>query len=631
MKLEWKNIDIEVVNHNKRYKQKRIKLVSNACGHASEGLLAIMGPSGSGKTTLIKALAGRLPSNSSSTGIVMLDGVERDVETWVNIVGYVDQDDAIYNTLTARETVTYAAKFRLKNRSINISDKVEGLFKKLAITHILDCKMSNLSGGERKRVMIAVELITDPKIIFLDEPTSGLDNNTTVKIIKLLKELSKEGRTILFTIHQPDDITAEEFDEILLLSQGRSVYMGNMKNCEQHLISHGFVKEDRETFSNFAMKVLNVEPGLYHETDESGRMDALVDEVKKRYDFNANEKFNKTSNDYYVDLAPNFYHIVLLFKRRCKLELFSKKNIVTVLIGVISTCLILYLVRVVTNMQSKFNKEIEAEFQNVVAKIPRHLRGKSVKCVQDSMKTGSVLILGIFVGFQVAIIPLLTGMAFNGEHDKVRREVAVHTYSVSSYYFAVFIFEFLRHLILFIFFAVGVRIITGDVFDFMAILTSFLMFLATITAYLFCGSIMRGMKKIILVFGTFLILNAFPFALIVVAAKIGKKITKKFLLAYLLDLTPNYVLGACSYILKQEKLLEDYPELKLVANVHTDDQENVIITSLKEYKSLLVGIELSVMFNYLFGGALIVLYAILCIMMLSIHLKPDFRMQLNKK
>ncbi|ELA46887.1 hypothetical protein VCUG_01661 [Vavraia culicis subsp. floridensis] len=631
MKLEWKNIDIEVMNHNRRYRQKRIKLVSNACGHAKEGLLAIMGPSGSGKTTLIKALAGRLPSDSSSTGIVTLNGVERDVETWVDIVGYVDQDDAIYNTLTARETVTYAAKFRLKNRSINITEKVEGLFKKLAITHVLDCQMSNLSGGERKRVMIAVELITDPKIIFLDEPTSGLDNNTTVKIIKLLKELSKEGRTILFTIHQPDDITVDEFDEILLLSQGRSVYMGSMKNCEQHLISNGFVKEDRETFSNFAMKVLNVEPGIYHETDESGRMDSLVNEVKERYNFNASEKFNKTGNDYYVELAPNCYHIMLLLKRRCKLELFSKKNIVTVLIGVISICLILYLVRVVNNMQSEVAKEIETGFRDGTRKLPKDLRGKSIKCIQDGMKTFAVMILSIFVGFQVAIIPLLTGMAFNGEHDKIKREVSVHTYSVSSYYFAVFIFEFLRHLVLFIFFAVGIRIITGDIFDFMAILTSFMMFLATITAYLFCGSILRGMKKIILVFGSFLIINALPFAFIVVMAKMSKKITKKFLLAYLLDLTPNYVLGACSFIARLEKLLKDYPELELLEDMIADDQESFTVSSLKEYKSLLMGIELPVACNYLFGGGMIVLYAVLCIMMLSIHLKPDFRMRLNKK
>lgn len=326
MNLEWRNIDISVLNHNKRYKQKRIKLVSDACGRAEKGLLAIMGPSGSGKTTLIKALAGRLAKGSSSTGIVTLDGVERDVATWVDIVGYVDQDDAIYEQLTARQTVTYAAKFRLKDRRINISEKVEILFKKLAIMHVLDCQMCNLSGGERKRVMIAVELVTDPKIIFLDEPTSGLDNNTTVKIIKLLKELSKEGRTILFTIHQPDDITAAEFDEILLLSQGRSVYMGKMVDCEQHLISQGFEKHPKETFSNFAMKVLDVEPGVYHETEESGKLDMLVEEVKQRFNFSADQKSVKKSNDGYVNFTPSLYHTMVLFSRRCKLDLFSKKK-----------------------------------------------------------------------------------------------------------------------------------------------------------------------------------------------------------------------------------------------------------------------------------------------------------------
>lgn len=290
MRLKWKKIDIEVLNHNIRYTQKRIKLVSNACGRADKGLTAIMGPSGSGKTSLLQALAGRIPDGSFTTGMITLNGKKRRIKTWINLIGLVSQDDEIYDKLTARETVTYAAQFRLKNKANDIKEKIENIFGKLALTHVLDCEMSSLSGGERKRVMIAAVLITDPKIIFLDEPTSGLDSHASLTLIRLLKSLSKEGRIIVLTIHQPDDVAIEEFDRVLLLSQGRSVYMGKMVNCEEYFLKNGFQREPEESFSNFAMKILNVETGVYHETTESSTLDVFMEDVKKTYDFSETEK-----------------------------------------------------------------------------------------------------------------------------------------------------------------------------------------------------------------------------------------------------------------------------------------------------------------------------------------------------
>merc|ERR1712157_453420 len=157
MELSWENIDMGVINTNKRYAQKRIKLVSNASGKATNGLMAVMGPSGSGKSTLLKALAGRIPQGAETTGRVLVNGNERSTKKWLDEIGFVDQDDTIFESLTVYQTLEYAAKFRLKNKNVNIHERIEFLLQKLNIIYVSNCKMLNLSGGERKRVMVASE------------------------------------------------------------------------------------------------------------------------------------------------------------------------------------------------------------------------------------------------------------------------------------------------------------------------------------------------------------------------------------------------------------------------------------------------------------------------------------------
>lgn len=95
--------------------------------------------------------------------------------------------------------------------------------------------MKAVSGGEKKRVSIAVELICDPNIMFLDEPTSGLDNNSSRKLINHLKTISKKGKMVIITVHQPPGVLLTKLDMILLLSQGRTVYLGSMKECKSYL------------------------------------------------------------------------------------------------------------------------------------------------------------------------------------------------------------------------------------------------------------------------------------------------------------------------------------------------------------------------------------------------------------
>lgn len=463
MELAWKNIDIDVLNHNKGHGQKRIKLVSNACGHVEQRLLAIMGPSGSGKTTLIQALAGRIPRESYTTGSITLNDRERNIEAWKDLVGFVNQDDAIYEELTARETVAYAAKFRLRDKHADIDKRINDLFKKLAISHVLNCQMTNLSGDERKRVMIANELIKNPKIIFLDEPTSGLDNNTAVKIVRLLKEFSKEGKIVVFTIHQPGDTITEEFDDVLLLSQGRSIYMGKMADCEKHLISSGFEKEAMESMYNFAMKILSVDPGVYHETAESSKLDVLINEVKERYNFSEKEKHPKAINERHVNLVPNLNHTMQLLKRRFKLEFFLKKNIWMHFWCLILLGIVVYVLKSARHhiFRNKNKNKIVLDDYNALFPGMRY----------DALMIIVRNISGAFAALLIAFIPITASTAFNNDLGHVKREVAGNRYSLTSYFLSVFIFELVKGLPALIVIMGSFRAVVGSCIDILFVFT----------------------------------------------------------------------------------------------------------------------------------------------------------------
>ncbi|EPR79193.1 ABC transporter, partial [Spraguea lophii 42_110] len=216
MDVSWRNVDVMVPNKGKSVSGKHAHLIKDCSGEARKGkVLAIMGPSGSGKTTLLKALVGRIPAGSKTKGVILADGEERELSEWIRKSGYVDQDDGVFETLTVYDTIMYAAKFRSSNQN-NIETQVENILKDLKIENIAYNKMNSISGGERKRTMIAIELVADPDLIFLDEPTSGLDTYITVSFVKLLKEYAdKSGKTIVLTIHQPPQEAFQCFDDLL--------------------------------------------------------------------------------------------------------------------------------------------------------------------------------------------------------------------------------------------------------------------------------------------------------------------------------------------------------------------------------------------------------------------------------
>ena len=229
----------------------------------SKSLLAVMGPSGCGKSTLLKALNGDTPA---SRGKVMLFGQEllSNYDYLKTQIGYVPQDDIVHQQLTVEECMYYTAKIRLdKPSDSKIEKKINQILGDLNIPHIKHNLISEISGGQRKRVSIAVELLTDPLILFLDEPTSPLDPQTVEDFLSILKKLSDKGTTVVMVTHKPEDL--DYMDEVIFMAEGGNItYYGDSKKYKQYFNVKTavavFAQISGSTASKWVKKYLNPRP-----------------------------------------------------------------------------------------------------------------------------------------------------------------------------------------------------------------------------------------------------------------------------------------------------------------------------------------------------------------------------------
>jgi ABC-type multidrug transport system ATPase subunit/pSer/pThr/pTyr-binding forkhead associated (FHA) protein len=186
--------------------------------------IALVGGSGAGKSTLLKAMNGYEPANH---GQLLLDGepLYPRLDVYRTQMGYVPQDDIIHPDLPVKLALSYAARLRLPDaRPEEIQARIQDALRAVDLTEHADKPVKILSGGQRKRVSIAVELLARPTLFFLDEPTSGLDPGLEKKMMYDLNRLSDEGRTIVLVTHATANI--EQCDQVAFLSQGRLAYYG---------------------------------------------------------------------------------------------------------------------------------------------------------------------------------------------------------------------------------------------------------------------------------------------------------------------------------------------------------------------------------------------------------------------
>jgi ABC-type multidrug transport system ATPase subunit len=182
-------------------------------------LVAIVGPSGAGKTTLLEALAGLAPSVAGSVRYDDVDVYDH-LGAFRTVLGYVPQDDIIHTDLPLRRTLRYAARLRLPSSvgAPAIDRAVTDALEAVGLAAQADVRVGSLSGGQRKRASIAVELLTDPHVFFLDEPTSGLDPITSAELLARLRGLADRSATVVFTTHSADDLAS--CDRVVFMARG---------------------------------------------------------------------------------------------------------------------------------------------------------------------------------------------------------------------------------------------------------------------------------------------------------------------------------------------------------------------------------------------------------------------------
>uniref|UniRef100_A0A8C2JV34 ATP-binding cassette, sub-family G (WHITE), member 2a n=1 Tax=Cyprinus carpio TaxID=7962 RepID=A0A8C2JV34_CYPCA len=245
------------------------------------------------------------------SGEVLIDGAPQP-PNFKCLSGYVVQDDVVMGTLTVRENLRFSAALRLPKsiRQREKDEKVERLIQELGLSKVADSRVGTqlirgVSGGERKRTSIGMELIFDPSVLFLDEPTTGLDASTANSVLMLLKRMANSGRTIILSIHQPRYSIYRLFDSLTLLLGGRLVYHGPAQDALDYFSEIGYICEPHNNPADFFLDVINGESTavalnkLYdiEELDQeqlSSSLKGIEDRLVEEYKTSASNKQTKS-------------------------------------------------------------------------------------------------------------------------------------------------------------------------------------------------------------------------------------------------------------------------------------------------------------------------------------------------
>jgi ABC-type multidrug transport system ATPase subunit len=314
-RIETKNLSYKLCGSTPRGAPKFILRYVNCEARPGE-ITAIAGPSGAGKTTLLETLAGKISSQRKVSGQVLVNDWPMDAELFRRISGYVSQDDALFPLLTVQETLMYSALLRLRGGRKEAAIRVKDLMKELGLEHVAGSMISGgssncgISGGERRRVSIGVDLVHDPAVLLIDEPTSGLDSASAFHVVSLLRSMVvNQGKTIILTIHQPGFRILELFDRIVLLSNGFVMHNGSLNLLEERLWLAGHGIPPHVNVLEFAIDVIE---SLVMQTSENS-------EENGQYSNNGKDKLLFFPNS-------RFEEIIILGQRFCS-NIFRTKQL----------------------------------------------------------------------------------------------------------------------------------------------------------------------------------------------------------------------------------------------------------------------------------------------------------------
>ena len=362
--------------------------------------IALMGPSGCGKSTLMNMLNGTNPPTNGTVSIFGLDLIQN-IDYLKQIIGYVPQDDIVHKNLTVNKALYYAAKLRMIKDATDeeIENRITEVCDILKITKDQRKNLvANLSGGQRKRVSIAVELLNKPSIIFLDEPTSPLDPETIDGFLKSIRELAhKEGTTVVMVTHKPSDL--KYVDRVIFMGvKGYTAYYGNEENMMKyfgvnHIIEIYSKLSNENTAKQWYTKFIQNIPDENLETIASNREKQKISLIHQYYWLTvryANLKINDKQNILILLLQPLLIPLSLVFiYGKLELGIIFLMAITSIWFGV-----------------SNAAKEI-------VEEIPIYLRERMFNLKIMPYLLSKLTILSIIAFIQIAIYVAIMAMKYN--------------------------------------------------------------------------------------------------------------------------------------------------------------------------------------------------------------------------
>ncbi|XP_038207844.1 protein scarlet-like isoform X2 [Zerene cesonia] len=328
--LAWKDLS---VYRNKKHQTsiwrsptyEEVKVLHGVSGVVSSGnLVALMGSSGAGKTTLLAAISRR--DKSATTGYLMLNGRLAGADLIARISGFVPQEDLSIEDLTVAEHMEFMARMMMDKRSTAITRqrRIQQLLSELGISTCTRTKLKALSGGERKRVALGVQLLNDPPILFCDEPTTGLDSSAANSVVSRLRRLAIGGKLVICSVHQPASGVFELFHQVVLLANGRIAFHGTIEQADQFFASLNYkcpvgfnaaeyyvsllgVQTDKEMESHERIRRICNE---YQRSDIAAAIESRVGDVKDELEyFNGNSDEKNLYFERYLTLVKVNYFV----------------------------------------------------------------------------------------------------------------------------------------------------------------------------------------------------------------------------------------------------------------------------------------------------------------------------------
>ncbi|ADM12473.1 White ABC transporter [Encephalitozoon intestinalis ATCC 50506] len=449
--LELKDIFLEAPNKDLSSSTKYVRLINGISTTFESGKLSvIMGPSGSSKTTLINLIVGIIQENSKVSGNVLLRGKSRNPKTWLTQVAYLNQDDCIVPYITIHEYIYFCVSCRTTKKQRggrSINEIINKVMKKLHIEDLKDVVMTAISGGERKRVMIAVEFAVSPEVLILDEPTSGLDSHLAFELIQMIKEYAVENNKIVITtVHQPGPGLFDMFDYLLFLNKGSLVYSGSADQCERFFDSKGIHRVGNLSVSEFLFELFSGQSYISGIEEYREAINKMIESAVQEGDLKIENKTMSQISGSVVKLPFSFSKALKIAKRKWIMEWRSWRMMRNWIFEIVFLFVYVYFLypmifsieflnfKNLLNLNINERDETESVFRWLIGSLKSMIDESLVGNVDEAIKWEICSFLLITLSL-FGSTDILDGLNY------VHRETSKATYGISTLYFSTWIAE----------------------------------------------------------------------------------------------------------------------------------------------------------------------------------------------